>query len=406
LIGDNSNSYETEDKDAENSVAEYRGIRHLWADREDNISRNSDAVTIDQRLHKMDNSRLIKNVIFEKPQETHSSSNWVDRMNHLFESAPNEDREKDAFIHQNTSGGVCDTFYPSFKENLYKVMNYSFNVDGEYLKLLKLDADGIRNLTANNSNSSYPVIATAASSNHFHEIQGLIRDYHTNLLPLYPDMKLILYDLGLSTKHIKQMNKHCKCEVRRFPFHMFPDHIRMINGYGWKPLIIQLLLREFDFVMWTDASVRFNGNPLDKLFKGANKIGVQAIPGWGSIAVRTNSRTFSVLTEQPCLFDYPEFEATWMAFKRSEFTLTAVMRPWVSCALQYGCMDFKRSKNFLRCPRSRQKQKFGSCHRFDQSVMGIILTRLFNHKSHLCQFIVNGIGDIKRGEYVRYFPDS
>lgn len=405
--GVNLNSYKIENKGTGDFVEQSRRIRQLWDEYEDHASMYSDTTHGNQGLNELHKGRFIekKIVIGETLKGTHSSMNWVDRMSHLFENAPNEDREKYPFVRQNTSDAVCSDFYPSFKDNLYKVMNYTFDVDEKYLKLLKLDAAGIKNLTENDSNSSYPVIATAASSNHYHEIQGLIRDYHRNLLPIYPGMKLIFYDLGMTIQQIIQMNKHCKCEIRRFPFYIFPRHIRIIKGYGWKPLIIQLMLLEFDFVMWADASVRFNGNPLDKLFKGANEIGVQAVPGWGSIAVRTNARTFTALGEQACLFDYPEFEATWMAFKRSEFTLTAVMRPWILCALQYGCMDFKKSKIHLRCPLGRE-QKFGSCHRFDQSVIGILLTRLFNYKSHLCQFIVNGIGDIKRDEYVVYFPES
>ncbi|XP_062582160.1 uncharacterized protein LOC134243941 [Saccostrea cucullata] len=325
-------------------------------------------------------------------------------MNQLFENAPTENFDKDPFIRKNTSNGACENFYPTFKENLYKVMNYSLSVPKKYLEMLSLDDAGIRNLTEHDLNSPYPVMASAASSNHFREIQGLIRDYHKKLLPIYPGMKLILFDLGLNAKQLKLMTKYCKCEVRQFPFQIFPDHIRILSGYGWKSLIIQLLLQEFDFVMWTDASIRFNGRPLDKLFQGAKEVGVQAIPGSGSIAVRTNQRTFTALGEEMCLFDYHEFEAGWMAVVRSEFTLTAVMRPWVSCALQYGCMDFKNSRSFLGCPL--RKQRYGACHRFDQSVLGIILTRLFNYKSHLCQFIVNGIGFIRRGDYVNYFPNS
>lgn len=42
--------------------------------------------------------------------------------------------------------------------------------------------------------------------------------------------------------------------------------------------MIQLLLREFDFVKWTDASMRFIG---------LEEIGMQAIPGWGSITICT-----------------------------------------------------------------------------------------------------------------------
>lgn len=66
--------------------------------------------------------------------------------------------------------------------------------------------------------------------------------------------------------------------------------------------------------MWTDAS------------EILMEIGLQAIPGWGSIAVRTNVRTFSALGEQVPLLS-KAFEATCMdGIQWSEFTTTPVVR--------------------------------------------------------------------------------
>lgn len=237
---------------------------------------------------------------------------WIQEMSDVYERAPLKNPDKDPFVKQNNTADKCNDFHSSFKENLQKVLKYSLNVPEKYLKLLHLDRVGIKNITSKVVDSPYPILASATSSNHYNEIQGLIRDYHQNLLPLYPNMKLILYDLGLNKNQLEQMKKYCKCEVRQFPFHSFPNHIRSLSGFGWKPLIIQLLLIEFDFLMWADASVRFNGNHLNKLIDGAKEVGVQIIPGWGSIAVRTNPRTFAALGEQMCMFDYPELEATCM----------------------------------------------------------------------------------------------
>ena len=53
-----------------------------------------------------------------------------------------------------------------------------------------------------------------------------------------------------------------------------------------------------------------------------------------------------------CLFNYPEVKTGFMLITRSCLTLTYIMRPWVSCALQYGYMDCPDAKNDF-CNKSK-----------------------------------------------------
>jgi hypothetical protein len=41
-------------------------------------------------------------------------------------------------------------------------------------------------------------VVTAVSANHYGESQGLIKDIHQQLLYFYPEIKLVVYDLGLT----------------------------------------------------------------------------------------------------------------------------------------------------------------------------------------------------------------
>ena len=40
-----------------------------------------------------------------------------------------------------------------------------------------------------------------------------------------------------------QLTKVCDCEVISFPFDEFPPHIRIMKGYAWKPLVIQVYIQ-------------------------------------------------------------------------------------------------------------------------------------------------------------------
>ena len=315
----------------------------------------------------------------------------------------NKDRNRHQIYSDNPS---CGEFYQKFADNLAVLDNYTFNVSKSYMKILSLDNEGIGLLSAQKESNSHPqVVVTAVSANHYGESQGLIKDIHQKLLYLYPEIKLIVYDLGLTKPQLLAMHTYCKCEVRTFEFDQYPDHVNYLKGYTWKPIIIQLMLREYSFIIWNDASVRYNGKQygLEKVFKNTRKHGLQIMGGgMSSITSRTSENTFKVLKEDPCIFsNYVEVQATWMFFQRNALILNAVMRPWVACALHYGCMDFQNSSSLLNC--TNESIVPHSCHRFDQSTIGIILTRLFNKERKYFIFKENDIGIIKRDLPVNYF---
>jgi hypothetical protein len=63
------------------------------------------------------------------------------------------------------------------------------------------------------------------------------------------------------------------------------------------------MLREYNFIIWNDASVRYNGKQygLEKVFKDTRKHGLQIMGGGkSSITSRTSKNTFEVLKEDPC----------------------------------------------------------------------------------------------------------
>ena len=341
---------------------------------------------------------FLQREVWPDSNDTISTDDWISQFQHFVENTALRD---DMYKPNKTDNIICGKFPESFQENLDVVMNYPFNISEEFLKKLHLDTDGIQKLSEKTAESSVPVLAMASSANHFSEAQTLIKDIHQKVMPKFKNIKLVFYDIGLKPSQQKLLKKHCRCEVRTFSFDEYPDHVRKLLGYTWKPIIIQSLLQEFDFVMWMDASVRFHGTALKPLFSEASQTGVKVVPGGGSIAIRTHSNTFKALKEQPCMFHWPELEATWMLVKRTKFTLQGVMKPWVSCALQYECMAQPRPNAMLTCPWGRNK-KFGSCHRFDQSVLGIILTRLFNYKVQLAHFKVSDYGTIKREDRSNY----
>ncbi|XP_060075562.1 uncharacterized protein LOC132555229 [Ylistrum balloti] len=226
----------------------------------------------------------------------------------------------------------CDAKNTTLTENMDIVSKYQFTVPQKYLQRLSLDQNGIDRLSKAVLNpAKYPIFVTAASSNHYGESIAMINNYH-KLLNVHPELKMIYFDIGLSAEQHKKMKLYCKCEMRSFDFDLYPKHTKEKMGYTWKPIIVQTVLKDHDFVFWMDASVRFNGRPLDELRRLARERGLQFIPGSGAVMQRTSKLTFDFFKEKPCVFNFPETTATTFVISRNRFTLEYFMKPWVSCA--------------------------------------------------------------------------
>lgn len=294
-------------------------------------------------------------------------------------------------------------FPGSLEENMAIINEYRFSVPEAYFQNLSLDGKGIKALSTSDRNSTIPVLATGLSSNHFKEFLTNMKYNSQHLLKTFPSMEVVVFDLGLKQlekDHILKL--YSNFTIRKFPFEKFPDHVRRLKNYCWKPLAIQMVLQDYDFVYWTDTSVKTFSKTAELLFQRAVHFGVQGgtpvlarkFPKKDfqtTITGRTSSIMFKLLDEDPCMYRYPEISGGWNVIKRSDFTLKYIMRPWVSCALQYGCMEFPNSSKLLYCPIGKEF-KVGSCHRYDQSVLGILLTRLFNENRDNVTFLHGDFG--------------
>lgn len=125
-----------------------------------------------------------------------------------------------------------------------------------------------------------------------------------------------------------------------------------------------------------DTSLRFNTKKITLVIDSAKTNTVLAAEGDGSVAIRTHQNMFAFLKEDPYTFkSLKEFQAGFIVYYGNDFGEHYFMRPWISCALTFGCMvpDNTPAK-YLKCPNVK---KFHACHRFEQSMMSILLYRLF-----------------------------
>ncbi|XP_052816750.1 uncharacterized protein LOC128243189 isoform X2 [Mya arenaria] len=279
-------------------------------------------------------------------------------------------------------GRSCNaTFRQPDADNFRKIESYRFTgVDRYIAELFPTTTPGLSSGPVAGDDIVSPALVTAFSSNHYLESKFLFKNIEYVVRPQYPDVKVIVYGLGLSNGVKQKLLAFCKCEIREFNFDHYPDHVKIIFGYTWKPIVLQEVAREHTFSIWMDTSVRFTDRDLRPFFENAKRLGVVVTKNTGPIAMRTHTKTFQFLEENPCTFrDRNEFQGGFVMLYSNPTTVKYFMKPWVSCALTLGCMlpDY-HARDYIDC--GKHGNVYFDCHRFDQSVLGILLSRTYGLK--------------------------
>lgn len=274
----------------------------------------------------------------------------------------------------------CEARFCSTTEgNQRKIASYNFSKAEPYLVGPESKSDReIIYKGPGTSGVEIPAFVGGASSNHFHEALKLLRHFNSLIRPAYPNLKLHYFDLGLQKVQHEELEKLCNCTVLTFPFEKYPAHVRQLFGYSWKPIVVKIMLETYRFVVWMDTSIVFRTAELDDLFTKAREQGVMARHDHHSLAAHTNEETFLFLQEPPCLFrNFSEFITGLTIFHSdNKLIYDYIFQPWLKCALIEDCMKTKHQTGgrLLYC---KSHKVYHSCHRYDQTILSILLYRLF-----------------------------
>ena len=228
------------------------------------------------------------------------------------------------------------------------------------------------------------------SSNHLGEFQDMLYNFHSQVFPFLKNFTLVVYDIGLTAEERRQVERHCRCQGAVFPFHRLPDWHRELRCFSWKVFIIAAHLPQAQVVMWTDASIRIT-KPVNllELIARTRRLGVQQrnVPlGNSSVSnpYHTLAEVFQHFGDSPCAhITFRQCEAGFGVYHNERLVQRAVIEPWLACAVRRDCLCQEGwiSNSYMRC-RPSSTHDIAWCHRGDQSVISIILAKLFREKYH------------------------
>uniref|UniRef100_A0A7I4YV69 Uncharacterized protein n=1 Tax=Haemonchus contortus TaxID=6289 RepID=A0A7I4YV69_HAECO len=247
-----------------------------------------------------------------------------------------------------------------------------------------------------------PVFVTAMSDNHFKEGLTLV----ANIRELWPQKKILVYDLGLPPEYIKELQEKCLVEIRPFPFEIFPSYVKDLYQYRWKPLIIAMTLKEFGAVWYMDTSIRWKKDRLDQVYDeircrrhydwpesrnflenpNVTTCGKSAyllqLPSFHGIYPTTNPGVYEYI---PTMLDYlkqrscENHDAGFAFVVRTKDAIN-ILKWYVLCALEKKCMAPPGSQ--LSCEFGENPfDYYAGCHRYDQSVINLLLANAYGYNA-------------------------
>ncbi|GFO21702.1 hypothetical protein PoB_004820700 [Plakobranchus ocellatus] len=138
-------------------------------------------------------------------------------------------------------------------------------------------------------------------------------------------------------------------------------------------------------IVWQDSSVRWFRESFLASLDRAYEAGHQVVRHFKShrIPANTLKETFDYIHEDACGYlPYPEIQGNVHIHRADDFNRRVVFEPWTRCALEKQCMCPRPPSTVIGCDSGTLHR----CHRFDQSVMGIILSRLYQEDLWKIQF--------------------
>ncbi len=226
------------------------------------------------------------------------------------------------------------------------------------------------------------VMVTAISSNHFLESQDYFGSVHKNM----PNTTIIVYDLGLKKEEVATLQSYCNVKVRRFNFSRYPSHVRSLNMYAWKVMVVSEMSEEFELFMYGDASCRVM-KPLDSYLPLLMEFPFLSgsIMGYPMV-IMTHEGMLKYLNLSMKRSELAKFHSTQAVYTMwvTEILKNKILSPMIDCALHKECIAPQGSKvSGSGCNIKGSFNKSGSyvgCHRYDQSALNMILIREFGAK--------------------------
>jgi len=179
-----------------------------------------------------------------------------------------------------------------------------------------------------------PVIVTAANSRYFAALQNLIG----SIKIWEPNIKIIVYNLGLLEDNVEEMKNWCNVEHKLFDFKRYPEFVSELGKFAWKPLIIAEESSKHPLIFWLDSGVELR-KPLKNLTEIVKRDGYW-MHGWDKLCrlIHPGMMTFYNTKNTTELCSHKMNEANIIGILQGSSFDNLVIKKATQCALDEKCI--------------------------------------------------------------------
>ncbi|KAL6736497.1 hypothetical protein Aduo_006843 [Ancylostoma duodenale] len=242
-----------------------------------------------------------------------------------------------------------------------------------------------------------PAFVTAMSENHYDEGLTLI----VYMRKLWPRQKIIVYDLGLEPKSVKDLKSKCLVELRKFPFDKYPSRVRTLSEFRWKPILIAMVVDEYGAVWYMDTSVRWLKDRRQVVYEeftcrknmGTKLFGIGKNKDFQSAYMLHYYSGHSIFAAtNPGMYKYiptniDAIKKNQSANHDANFAFIVktpdsveILKWYVMCALEKECIAPSGAQVWCIFKEDRFND-YANCHRYDQSVINLLLANSYDYNT-------------------------
>lgn len=226
------------------------------------------------------------------------------------------------------------------------------------------------------------VVLTATSDNHWLESLDAIASVQS----VMPDVQIKVMDLGMSMPQAEQLLSLRNVQVLKFPFEVFPPHVRNLQTYAWKPLSIQMMLAKYEVVFYMDASIRLKRPMVSFLFPSLQIFPIRVLMNGFYDGAYTVDGTYKYLgVSRKEGSKHIQLAGNRLLLRNCSYLQHTFISPFVDCALHadciappgsspFGCNNALYGQQVKNIDKLEEVKNIG-CHRFDQSVLTVLFAR-------------------------------
>ena len=230
-------------------------------------------------------------------------------------------------------------------------------------------------------NVSEPVIVSAVLNGQSGDAVQFLR----NTKLFLPSHNIILYDLGMSGHELDHVMKFCnssKCQIKDFSFSHFPSHVKNLKTSAFRPLIIQLVLKDAGAVLWMDLRQRLTTGDLSTYLSDISK--TSGVLTWAMeqttpTSALTHPKMFEYLDKNPEDYNFQHMvDLTAMLIYNKKDISLKLMDPWVKCALLEDCIEPIGAQSTGCRFDKKPGFRYSGCHGYDVSAFNVVIGQMFN----------------------------